>query len=351
MTHRLRFWAERIILLGVTVMLVACSGTHTDETLTEREHAVSAQERFQPPPGWQWGSFINADHARLRFGWAAPPGASRAIVVILPGFADTTETYFETARELLAEGFTVWAMDWRGQGGSQRHLENPQKAYSLGFDHDVADLAQFVTAVVQNPARQKILIAAESMGGHLVLRFLHDYPDLASAAALSSPAIEFYTPPFPTGVARVLTRLGTTLGLGEAYAAGQGDWTGIADPGGPSDRETQDRDRALSWQTLLKQRPELRLGGATYRFVDEFFKSIEISGGNAYLGAIRTPVLMGQTPTDQLVIPEAIERACTAMPHCTLLRLPGARHSLFHEADPYRADWIKAMMTFFAEAQ
>jgi lysophospholipase len=36
------------------------------------------------------------------------------------GFTECIEKYFETIANLAERGLSVWCLDWRGQGGSER---------------------------------------------------------------------------------------------------------------------------------------------------------------------------------------------------------------------------------------
>src|SRR3990170_1819001 len=70
------------------------------------------------------GVLKTPDGISLRFArWAPPPGR-KGTVCLFPGRAEFIEKYFETVRDLRARGFAVAALDWRGQGGSQRLIGN-----------------------------------------------------------------------------------------------------------------------------------------------------------------------------------------------------------------------------------
>ena len=102
------------------------------------------EQRFSRPATWEWGIFLNRDGARLRSGSAKPMSASpaKATIIVVGGYTEFAEKYFETFNDLLAHGYNVGTLDWRGQGGSQRYLPDPQMAHSIGFEHDAADLEQ-----------------------------------------------------------------------------------------------------------------------------------------------------------------------------------------------------------------
>ena len=78
------------------------------------------------------GMLKTPDGVSLRFArWAPPPGR-KGTVCLFPGRAEFIEKYFETVRDLRARGFAVAALDWRGQGGSQRRCAIRAKAMCAG---------------------------------------------------------------------------------------------------------------------------------------------------------------------------------------------------------------------------
>ena len=82
--------------------------------------------RFREPPDFAWGVFTTPEGRRLRWGHLAAP-APRAYCVLVGGFTEFVEKYFETIGDLVASGLSVWCLDWHGQGGSQRPAMRPNR--------------------------------------------------------------------------------------------------------------------------------------------------------------------------------------------------------------------------------
>src|SRR6266849_5975561 len=119
-------------------------------------------ERFLPPPGFVWGSFIAADGAVLRWGHL-PVRNARAECVMVGGFGEFIEKQFETVRDLAARGIAVWCLDWRGQGGSIRPRRLPTRPRARNFERDAEDLAAFAAAKLRGHLPR--LLVAHSIGG------------------------------------------------------------------------------------------------------------------------------------------------------------------------------------------
>ncbi|MBY0507664.1 MAG: alpha/beta hydrolase [Bryobacteraceae bacterium] len=302
-------------------------------------------ERFSRPPTWEWGTLQNADGALLRIGSAKPIGGVRkGTIVVVGGYTEFAEKYFETFQDLLARGYAVATLDWRGQGGSQRYLANPQMAHSLGFAHDAADLARFLR---QQP--QPAYLLAHSMGGNIALRLLHDEPRLVRAAALSAPALRLGSRTgMPAWQARALSGLMIAAGLGEHYALGQQDWRDDPARNAANSPVTHDLARDQTAQRWFRERPALRLGGGTYRWAFEFFGSCAQVMAPDYLAAIQTPVLIGSAGQDTFVDASAHTEACGKLSQCQLAPYPGARHELLQETDAIRSAWLDQVDRFLA---
>ena len=94
----------------VTMLAMAPAGSASDERSAQPPQPplsnsdsirLLAAPRFAQPSNWKWGYFKNADCATIRYGFAAaeqPVGT----VVLLPGFTEFGEVYFETIKEFLA---------------------------------------------------------------------------------------------------------------------------------------------------------------------------------------------------------------------------------------------------------
>ena len=122
--------------------------------------------------------------------WPARPGGTRGTVVLLQGRAECIEKYKETAGDLLDRGFAVYALDWRGQGGSGRVLGDSRKGHVADYDDYLSDFELFLERRVLPEAPRPILVLAHSMGGHIVLRHRaeHDAPEARPISQKGSPS-------------------------------------------------------------------------------------------------------------------------------------------------------------------
>ncbi len=299
------------------------------------------KERWKEPDRFQWGTFQNDDGASVRYGHISPDEKteSKGTVVLLPGFRESIEKYFETAQDFTDRGYSVWLMDWRGQGGSERYLDKaPQKAHSEGYDAQVRDLDHFVKNVVEVEDEKPLLMAAHSMGGHLGLRYLKEHAGHFDGAMMTAPMLDIKTGALPKHIARTLAKHAVNGKKGDKYIPGGSDWSRSEFKG---NKLTGDEERFEMFQDILDNNEDLQIGDATYRWVHEAFQSIDKLTDEDYIRAIDTEILMATPGQDDVVDVGAQDRAAKQLPRCTQIPFPNSRHELWMETDDMRDEWLK----------
>jgi lysophospholipase len=282
-------------------------------------------------------SFIRTDpRTTLRWGrWPARgAGRHRGTVLLLNGRSEFMEKHQETVRDLTTRRFDVVGLDWRGQGGSSRELQNPQKGYVARYKDYVRDLAVFYRKLALG-RRRPLVILAHSMGGHIALRLLHECPDAVDRVVLVSPMLDIHTHPFPVSMARALTRLAMSMGFARHYCIGAGDYL----PGKVRfDHNPLTSDESRFWQEhqALESAPGLAVGGVTWGWLFATFLSIDRMRRPGFAKKIRTPVHMVCAGEDTVVSVSAQKQFSTRLPACRMTLIPGARHEILKEADPIR---------------
>src|SRR6266702_4974850 len=248
-------------------------------------------ERFLPPPGFVWGSFIAADGAVLRWGHL-PARNARAECVMVGGFGEFIEKQFETVRDLAARGVAVWCLDWRGQGGSIRPRRLPTRPRARNFERDAEDLAAFAAATL--PGQLPRLVVAHSMGAAIALVCLRRRPRLFAAAILSSPMVGLRTGRVPPTLFRLITRPARAAGLGVCFIPGAHKWRPNPLPSPERSRVTTDAERCRLRHAWFIADPALRLDQATYGWVDSALALVARISKPEFLTGIDTPILFGR---------------------------------------------------------
>jgi len=109
--------------------------------------------------------FRAADGTGLRGALWRGAEAPAGLAILLPGRTEYIEKSAITAAGLVARGYAVAALDWRGQGLSERVLEPSTKGHAEDFADYVADLAGLMAVPQLRAVGPVRLVLGHSMGG------------------------------------------------------------------------------------------------------------------------------------------------------------------------------------------
>lgn len=268
-------------------------------------------------------------------------------MLLLAGRGEYLEKYHETATELTQRGFDVYSFDWRGQGLSSRMLANRQKGHVNTYDDYLNDLDFFVTTIMMPGAKAPFSILAHSMGGHIALRYLNRRPDIFEKVVLTAPLIDLAMPPVLKTILKAYVWVAVKVGLGNRYVPGAGD---SRRPGQTfaDNKLTSDRVRFENMRRLLKELPDLALGGVTHRWLLATFRSVGRLRKQDLAEKISIPVLIVAAGSDEIVSLKAQKALRNRLPQGRLETLLNARHEILVEADEFRDLFWRAFDSFIS---
>jgi lysophospholipase len=296
------------------------------------------------PDDYVVGGLKTPDGVTLRFArWAPPPGR-RGTVVILQGRAEFIEKYFETVRDLRSRGFAVAAFDWRGQGLSDRALEDRAKGYVRNFSEYQTDLRAIMEQVVLPDCPPPIFCLAHSMGGAIAIQSCHEGSRWFDRVVTSAPMIGLPTTrllkvggPLAKFM-RIFGRGGAYVPTGDSSLAGTQEFVG--------NLCTSDPVRYARTAAVLAEEPKLGLGAPTVAWADSALAAMRQFAAPNYAGEIRQPLLLVAAGRDEIVSTPAIETFGRHLLAGRHLIIAGARHELLQEQDHYRAQFWAAFDAF-----
>ncbi|PLK24375.1 alpha/beta hydrolase [Novosphingobium sp. TH158] len=297
------------------------------------------------PAGATESRWIAPDgHAIRRIDWPAPQPC-RGSILFLPGRGDFYEKYLEALAYWNSRGWRVTSADWRGQAGSGRLGSDAVTGHVGDFVQWVDDLAALWEDWKASTPGPHVL-AAHSMGGHIVLRALVERRVDPDAMVLSAPMLGFHTYGLPLPVLHVAARLMCALGDRRRPA-----WKWSEKPGQvPEGRDvllTHDARRYEDEMVWREQRPELVMGPGSWGWVERAYASARLMFAAGRLEAVGTPVFIVATSEDKLVSADAIRLAARRLPACEMLMFgKEARHEILREADGVRDRALAAIDDF-----
>jgi lysophospholipase len=322
--------------------LEAADGPSPDEFSSE----LDLLDRYDDEIEGRWlaleeGSFEGGDGVTVRYR-SVSPADPKGTVVWLGGRTEAAMKHAENAFDLEAHGYAVTVMDHRGHGASDRMLDNPDVCHVDWFQDYVDDLGILVDSELAG-REGPLFLVAHSMGAAVGALFLWERPEVFDGAVFSSPMFGIDTGAFPQGVAQTLGNGVCGASAGEGYTIGHGDYEG-SDPFEES-TVTQSEVRFDLKLALYENHPELRLGGASWRWVCESMWAAQHLERLGRHTPTRTLVL--KAGDERIVLPESEDAWCDDAPGCQLELMEGARHEIFSEADAYRNPGLALTVRYF----
>ena len=289
-------------------------------------------------PG-RWG-FLPARGGRLRWAVWPAPAAPRGSVVLLTGRGEFIEKYAtEIVGELLGRGFSVFALDWRGQGLSDRALADRGKGHIDSFQTYIDDLQLFLDIVVAPTAPRPVLALCHSMGSHIALRLLAENgPGPLSGGVLVAPMTALHREGMLRSVLMVMPELPM---IDERYLFGTGPFVALA-------REfntnfvTHDERRYRYTDLWFGADPRLTLGGPTVGWGRQAVRSMTAAAAPGYLERIDLPLVVVSAGQDPLVDSTSHPPLVGRLARAELVTVAGALHEVMMETDPLRAEFWQA---------
>ena len=330
-----------ILLLSVLLLLPLIW-----QTVRESDLPAVLDDEILPffNDGMEAGSFTGQAGLRIHYRKLERPG-DRAALVILPGRTESEIKYAELAYDLRNAGLSLFILDHRGQGFSDRMLPDPDKGHVEAFRDYVADLKTFMDTVVLAPGRPPVFLLGHSMGGTVAVLYTEQNPGRLQGLILSAPMMEINTGPTPAGLLFALVSILNRLGLGQAYLPGQKPY----DPEQSYEKNvvTTSRARFEMSKKQVAAYPQTALGGPTIGWA----KEAVLAAREALAGAheLTLPVLLLEAGNDTVVAARGIRILSEKAANCRWFVLEKARHELLMEQDPIRSAAIGHILDFLRE--
>jgi hypothetical protein len=142
-----------------------------------------------------------------------------------------------------------------------------------------------------------------------------------------------------------LTPLACLAGRRDAYALGQGDWDASRQSfdGNPL---TYDQARFNWLVDTLRRRPDLRLGGVTWGWLNATRASTAHLLAPGHAERLTLPCLIVRAGQETIVDNARIADVAARLPDVTLHDIPNARHEILRETDAVRAAFWQAFDRF-----
>jgi len=268
-----------------------------------------------------------------RFDWPSSAAVPRGSILFQGGRGDIFEKYLETFHHWHDQGWTITSFDWRGQGGSGRLTDDPHVGDIDRFGTYLADYGAFWKEWAAATPGPHVAIG-HSMGGHLVCRALAKVLAEPDAAVLIAPMMGLHAP-ISAGFGERIAEIAMKLGNPRRRA-----WKSNEKPGTTDSRLsllTHDPDRYSDEPWWWEQKPEIKLGPPSWRWVVRAFESTRRLRASRRVKLVKTPVLMLVAEADKLVRAADAIKVAGLLPDARLVRFGNeSAHEILREVDPVR---------------
>lgn len=296
------------------------------------------------PSGARVGLMPGFDGKKLRYAlWPASSGPRRGTVCVFPGRTEFIEKYFEVVADLRRRGLAVAIMDWRGQGGSERLLDDPRKGSVQSFDDYERDVVRYMRDIVLPDCPPPYIALGHSMGGHMMLRVASMPGCWFDRMVVVAPLVLLARQALPVSraMAHVYAEMAGSLGLGKLYVP-RGSGKGWQDEPFEGNPLTSDRQRFERNQAVLRAAPELAIGAPTIAWLRAALRSMRLISAPGYGHNVRLPILFILAGEDRVVSTRAAEDFTTEVKIGSHIVIPQASHEILQERDEMRLQFWAA---------
>lgn len=293
------------------------------------------------PRGGALEEIAAPDGATLRIAYF-PADAPRGTVVLVTGWSEFIEKYFETVIDLQSRGLNVAMMDWRGQGLSDR--QSARKTKWQGYFHTLADdLRHFTETHVKSRFDGPYILMTHSMGGLPALLLMAEgYPGF-DRAVLCAPMTRLFPKKQNRSMGKIAS-ITNAVGLARFNTPRGRNHADIFE----GNIFTSDQGRHTRFTKLRTAKPNAASTTPSFGWVNAAIKASHEMHAPDKLSEIATPTLIVSAGKEQQIDGSDHAEIASASDLISLETIPDALHEIMMERDDIRELYFKAFDDFTA---
>jgi len=301
-----------------------------------QEAPLTEIKNFTAPKGGKAFFFTTSDQVRIRVAiWNSE--STVGTIILQSGRTEFIEKYFEVIQEFIDRGFCIAMFDWRGQGLSDRLIDNPYLGHIEDFSLYDKEFEEILDSVYLPSCPRPWVGMGHSMGGCLIASKAEAGPKIFNLIILCAPMLSLKLPK-PVEVLGLMVGVMSKLGF-RSSAFPQPEWRkrkGWHEIPFEENVVTSDEFRFKRGGDLVRANENLALGGITVAWAHESIKRVRRFNKSDWGKDIDCPTLLLSATQDKLVDPKRNELICKAIPHITIAQIEG-NHELLMERDSIRS--------------
>jgi lysophospholipase len=285
--------------------------------------------------------WLQAGSARIRVAWWK--AGDKGTVLLLPGRTECIEKYGRSAGDLVARGFSVITIDWRGQGLADRALPDRREGHVGDFAEYQQDLDAMLAEAGRAGLPQPFYMIAHSMGGCIGLRgLMRGLP--VRAAAFSAPMWGIAMAAWLRPVASVVSALAGPLGLMARYAPSTSAETYLLQAPFAGNVLTTDREMWDYMRRQVAEVPDLALGGPSIGWLKAALREC---AALAVMPAPKVPAICALGTVEKVVDVPPVHLRMAGWANGQLDLYPGAEHEIMMEGPAVRQRFFDRAAALF----
>jgi lysophospholipase len=286
-----------------------------------------------------------SDGVRIRIAvW--PKANAKGTICLFPGRTEYVEKYGRAAKSFGDRGYGVIAIDWRGQGLSDRLIDDPMTGHVFDFGDYQADVAALLAVAEAEELPKPFFLVAHSMGGCIGLRSVADGLAI-NAAAFSAPMWGIRMSPPLRPIAWAVSWAWPKIGRGEEYAPGTSGISYADSQPFEGNVLTTDQVMYAYMQKQTNTHPSLALGGPSLHWL---YQALSETRSLRSLKLPDLPALAQVGTAEKIVDMKSVEEVMGRWPGGSLTLVEGAEHELMMERAPVREAFFDAATALFARS-
>ena len=293
------------------------------------------------------GTLRARDGKKLRNGVFSVADA-RATIVLMTGYSEFIEKYFETIKDLQQAGYCVVLPEWRGHGLSEGNSTTATRLHVSDFDQNVEDLEDRLEKLLAGCPRP-VFGLSHSMGGQISLRAAHKHKDWFCALAQSAPMHGLAMPALARMMLLIVAQACALIGKADSAVPSMPPVERPADAA--SNVVTYDMARFNRNEQLFVKDPRLQLNGVSLGWILAASKAMRASVRPAYLKNFTTPLFIGTAEDEKLVDNASHAHVVAHVQNGQGKTYPHAMHELLMEKDATRQSFLADILAFYQNIQ
>lgn len=302
------------------------------QRLTDKEHAPLNSLLAEGPETGKAHWIVADDNVRLRVAhWPVAEGV-KGTVFLFQGRSENLEKYGRTVNALNRQGYSAFAIDWRGQGMSDRVATDPMLSHITSYDDYQIDVDAMVSAANALSLPKPWFILGHSLGACIGLRTVSN-PSPFSACAFTAPLWDISLPKYKKIAAWLISWAALFVGKAQAYAPGARGESYVLTNEFEDNRLTHDPEMYEYYVRISEGLPDQQVGGPSMGWLLETLKETKA------LSALPSPDIPCHTffgTEDSIVDEGAIKARMASWQNGQLTTIPNARHDLMCETREIR---------------